>query len=277
MMEHLLTQENFAKLSGFIYRVSGIFLEYEKHYQKLANYIDTRASLLGLNTFNQYFAKLRFEDNDSLELQELINTITVNESYFFRENEQFQILIEHVLSQFDAQLPALEPIRILSAGCSTGEEAYSIVIHLLKDGKIVRNRDVEIVGVDIDSSVIHKAQLAHYDEYAVHALKKENLNRYFSYSNGVYELADDVRKRVQFYVGNVLNQEFMKQLGKFDVIFSRNMFIYFDDAARKKVVTMFYEMLNSNGYVFLGNAESMQRIAPIYKVHKIGNTCIYQR
>lgn len=277
MMEHLLTRENFSKLSGYINRVSGIFLEYEKHYQKLEDYIDTRASSLGLNTFNQYFSKLRFRDDNSMELQELINTMTVNETYFFRENEQFKVFIEYVISQLDARLPALEPIRILSAGCSTGEEAYSIAIHLLKEGKVVCGREVEIIGIDIDSNVLHKAQLAQYDEYALHLVSKEDLNMYFSYNNGLYELVDDVKNRVVFYLGNVLDQAFMKQLGRFDVIFARNMLIYFDDAARKKVVNVFYEMLNPNGCVFLGNTESMQRITPIFQIHTVGNTYIYHR
>ena len=256
-MEHLLSKENFKKLSEFIYRKSGIYLENEKHYEKLAKYVDKRAKELGL--------------------QELMNAVTVNETYFFREKEQFEVLVNHILYELDAKLPSSQPIRILSSPCSTGEEPYSIVLHILQEGKLVEKRDIEIVGIDIDSKVIEKARKAQYSKRSVHAIPPDLLSRWFVKKGLYYELVDELKGTVDFQVCNVFDKEQMRRLGKFDVIFSRNMLIYFDDASRKEVAMTFYDMLNPGGYVLLGHAEYMSRIVSVYKAHKVNNILIYQK
>ena len=276
-MSTLLSTENFLKIGEFIYRKSGIYLEEDKHFDKLKKYIDKRAAELGIDNFRKYFFKLRFDDKDGEEFQELMNAITVNETYFFREKDQFEVLVNRILPELHETLPASRPLRILSSPCSTGEEPYSMILHIVEEGKVVEERDIEVVGIDIDSTVIKKAQAGKYTERSVHAIPKKILSKWFDKKPLGYELSEELQGTVDFQVVNVFDKSQMRKLGKFDVIFSRNMLIYFDDASRKEVAMTFYDMLNPGGYVLLGHAEYMSRIVSVFKARKIDNTLIYQK
>jgi len=276
-MAHFLTNENFAKIGEFIYRKSGIYLEEDKHFDKLAKYIDKRADELSIDNFRKYFFKLRFDDKDGEEFQELMNAVTVNETYFFREKDQFEVLADRILPELHESMPKNRPIRILSSPCSTGEEPYSMILHIVEEGDIVEKRDIEVVGIDIDSTVIEKAKKAKYTERSVHAIPKSILAKWFNKKALGYELGEDLHGSVDFQVANIFDKTQMRKLGKFDVIFSRNMLIYFDDASRKEVAMTFYDMLNPGGYVLLGHAEYMSRIVSVFKAKKIDNCLIYQK
>ncbi len=277
MMDYLLSKENFAKMSEFVYRKSGIYLEKDKHFDKLAKYINTRAKELEVDSFRKYFYKLRFEDKSGDEFQALMNGVTVNETYFFREKDQFEVLVNRILPELHETLPTSKTIRILSSPCSTGEEPYSMILHIVEEGTVVEQRDIEVIGIDIDSTVIQKAKKAKYTERSVHAIPKHILSRWFDKKSLGYQLGDELQGSVDFQVANVFDKAQMRKLGKFDVIFSRNMLIYFDDASRKEVAMTFYDMLNPGGYVLLGHAEYMSRIVSVFKARKIDNTLIYQK
>ncbi len=276
-MAYLLSIENFNKISEFVYRKSGIYLEEDKHFEKIAKYIDKRADELGVDNFRKYFFILRFEDKDGEEFQELMNAVTVNETYFFREKDQFEVLVNHVLPELHETMPTSRPLRILSSPCSTGEEPYSMVLHIVEEGDIVEKRDIELVGIDIDSTVIEKAKKARYTERSVHAIPKPILKKWFNKKALGYELGEDLQGSVDFKVVNIFDRAQIRKLGKFDVIFSRNMLIYFDDASRKEVAMTFYDMLNPGGYVFLGHAEYMSRIVSVFNAKKVDNCLIYQK
>ena len=276
-MVHLLSHENFKKISEFIYRKSGIYLESEKHFDKLAKYIDERARELNVENFRKYFFKLRFEDKEGNEFQKLMNGVTVNETYFFREKDQFEALANFILPELDKIMPKNRPLRILSSPCSTGEEPYSMILHIVEEVNLIERRDVEVVGIDIDSTVIEKAKKGTYSDRSVHAIPKNILERWFYKKNLKYQLNDDLMGSVDFQVVNVFDKSQMRNLGKFDVIFSRNMLIYFDDASRKEVAMTFYDMLNPNGYVLLGHAEYMSRIVSVFNAKKVDKTLIYQK
>ncbi len=276
-MANLLSKENFAKIGEFVYRKSGIYLEEDKHFDKLAKYIDKRAGELEIDNFRKYFFKLRFDDKGGEEFQELMNGITVNETYFFREKDQFEVLVNRILPELHASMPKNRPLRILSSPCSTGEEPYSMILHIVEEGNVVEHRDIEVVGIDIDSTVIKKAVAAKYTERSVHAIPKPILKKWFKKKSLGYELSEDLQGTVDFQVANVFDKTQMRKLGKFDVIFSRNMLIYFDDASRKEVAMTFYDMLNPGGYVLLGHAEYMSRIVSVFNAKKIDNTLIYQK
>lgn len=276
-MVYLLSDENFGKMADYIYRKTGIYLEIDKHFDKLAKYIDNRCKIIGADSFRKYFYTLRFEDKDGTEFQELINAMTVNETYFYREKEQFEVLVQRILPEIHAIKPKGQPIRILSAPSSTGEEPYSIILHILEEGKVVEERDIEVVGIDIDSTVIDKAKAGKFSERSVHAVPKNVLAQWFKLKGLQYEISPDLLGTVDFKVANVFDRTEMRRLGKFDVIFSRNMLIYFDDASRKEVAMTFYDMLNLGGYVLLGHAEYMSRITSVFKAKKIDSTLIYQK
>ncbi len=177
--------------------------------------------------------------------QELINLITVSETYFFREEMQLDKIVSFVKT-IDKK------VRILCAPCASGEEVYSIAIKL----KEINLEDkFEILGLDINSYVIDKAKRGIYNDRSLHKLNKDIKNRYFTEINGGYEVVQDEFSMVSFVVGNVFKLE-KSQIGSFDIILSRNMFIYFDSQTRGKVLEIFYNLLNKNGRLYLGHADS---------------------
>jgi chemotaxis protein methyltransferase CheR len=152
-----------------------------------------------------------------------------------------------------------------------------MVLYLLEEANLIEERDVEIVGIDIDSNVIKKAQDGKFSERSVHAIPPLQVQSYFKKVGMSYKLIDDLVGAVDFKVINIFDRAALRSLGKFDVIFSRNMLIYFDDASKKEVAMNFYDMLKPNGYVFLGHAEYMSRIVSVFKAKKFDNSLIYQK
>ena len=276
-MTESFNESNFAKLSEYIYRKAGISLEGEKHFTKLNNFVSERCIALGIENFRKYFYRLRFDDKEGFEFQELMNGVTVNETYFFREVNQLDALADSLLPELDKLRSPSEPLRILSAPCSTGEEPYSMVIKILEEANVIEHRDIEIVGIDIDSTVIEKAQAAKYTDRAVHAIPTEIYSKYFHKKTGANFLIDDLKGAIDFKVVNIFDKLEVRKLGKFDIIFSRNMLIYFDDASRKEVAMTFYDLLKPDGYVLLGHAEYMSRIVSVYNAKKVNNSLVYQK
>ena len=271
----MISKNDYKKLTDYIYRKSGISIG-EKRYDILKPKLESYMTKKGFTTFRDYFHSIRFSvGNDAL--QDLMNIVTINETYFFRENHQFEVLVNHVLYELDSITPKNRPIRILCSPSATGEEPYSIALHLLNEGKLVEKRDFELVGIDIDSSVIQKAKQGIFSKRSVDFIPQNLKSEYFTQKGLLYEIADFLKDVVDFQVINVMDKAQMKGLGKFDVIFSRNMLIYFDDVSRKEVATTFYNMLNPSGFVFLGHAESMNRIVSTFKTRKFDNAIIYQK
>jgi len=271
----LLTEKDFQKLCDVIYRRAGIAIDAKK-YAILGKKISTLMEKNGFNDFRVFFHAIRF-GSDKKIFQSLINTVTVNETYFFRENYQFESLIEEVLPRLHKSRPKSETIRILCAPSSTGEEPYSIALHLLNEGEMVEQRDFEIIGIDIDSTVLEKAKRGMFTKRSVQFLPENLKKEYFKPVGLSYEIAPFLREAIEFKRVNVMDKLQIKRLGKFDIIFSRNMLIYFDDASRKEVAMAFYEMLKPQGYIFLGHAESMNRIVSVFKTLKIGDSIVYQK
>jgi len=272
----LLSEKEFKKIAELVYRRTGIFLD-EKKYSTTGKKIEKFIQENGYDNFRSFFHEIRFSKDDKL-FQSLINVVTVNETYFFRENYQFETLINYVLPELHKIRPINEVIRILCAPSSTGEEPYSIALHLLQENKLVEERDFEIFGIDIDSTVIEKAKKGIFSKRSIQFLPPKLLKEYFTQlDNNSYQIADSLREVIEFKVVNVMNKLELRRLGKFDVIFSRNMLIYFDDASRKEVAMNFYEILKLKGYVFLGHAESMNRIVSVFRAKKLGESIVYQK
>jgi len=267
-MHNKFSVEDFDKVKEFIYRKTGISIDFSICYEKLQNHIEN---------FKDYFFKLRFDDQDGAEFQKLINLITNNETYFYREKEQFEVFIRHILPSLHETIPEKKPIKILCAPCSSGEEAYTILIHIIENSSILKHRDIQITAIDIDSDIIEKAKKSVYTEKSIRNIPEEILNKYFTKDGHNYFLEKELKKYVHFDVVNVFDKKRMLELGKFDVIFSRNMFIYFDEMSRKEVANTFYDLLNKNGFVILGNAEQMSRITSIYSSSKVDDVFVHKK
>jgi chemotaxis protein methyltransferase CheR len=269
----MISEADYKKLADVLYRRTGISLDI-KRYHILKPKLEKILQKHEYVNFRTFFHDYRFDKNKELK-QDLLNTVTINETYFYREKYQFESLVKDILHQIDTTREQGEVIRVLCAPSSTGEEPYSIALSLLEENDIINKRDIELVGIDIDSNVIEKAKKGIFSKRSVQYIPQHLLKEYFTKKDMEYEIADFLRDAVDFKVVNVMDKFAMKKLGKFDVIFSRNMLIYFDDESRKKVAMIFYEMLKPNGVVFLGHAESMSRIASVFTTAKSGNSIYY--
>ena len=226
--------------------------------------------------FKEFFKDLILKKSSILK-QDLINVFMVNETYFFREKYQFDTLINYVLPELDLLRPKNEVINILCAPVSTGEEIYSIAIMLMEEGNLINKRDFMLLGIDIDSDAINKAKEGVYSERSVHKLPDEIKEKYFIKTGNKYRVKDFLKKAVNFKIVNIMDKYQMKKLGMFDVIFSRNMLIYFDEKSKREVIATFYSIMKEGGYLFLGHAERVPGDITLFKSIKIGESFVYKK
>lgn len=197
----------------------------------------------GIYSYTELLEKI--SKDESLK-QDLINRLTTNETFFYREFNQVAQLVSLVKQES-------KPVRILCAPCATGEESYSIAIALLEAG--VPSSKFTIVGIDINSEAIQKAKQAIYRERNVRNLSPEILNRYFSQKGETYHLNEEIKNLIEFKIFNIFEEEF-KRLEKFDYIFSRNMLIYFDAPTKQKAVQILQSMQKDQSKkIFFGHAD----------------------
>ncbi|AEM79560.1 CheR family methyltransferase [Thermoanaerobacter wiegelii] len=272
-----MTAEEFIKLRDFIYRKTGIYFEEQKMYY-VKNRVESRIEATGSENFRNYFAWLRF-DVTGQELQQLLNTLTVNETYFFREYYQLKCFAEEVLPEIleRKRKENMQKIRIWSAGCSTGEEPYTLAIIMEEMLENINDIEWEIYATDINTDVLKKAEMGLYSQRSVRLVPEEYKKRYLYKKGEFYEVVPELKKKVIFFQLNLMDAVEMRKMRNFDVIFCRNVLIYFDDASRRQVAIYFYEALVEEGYIFLGHSESMSRITPIFKLRKYKNAFVYQK
>ena len=270
-----ISQEDFLKFREFFYRKTGIQFEDSKRYfvdKRLIERIEATDS----GNFRNYFITLRFETTGE-ELQILTNLMTVNETYFFREEYQFKCLVNSILPEITAQKKDNRPLRIWSMPSSSGEEAYSIAMYLLEYWPGISQWDVEIISSDIDTSILAKARLGKYSDRSIQHLPKILLNKYFRHSGDDYQICDDLRNAVEFTRVNLMKPTEVRGYRDFDVIFCRNLLIYFDDLSRRQAADTFFDALNPGGFLCLGHSESMSRISSLYQVRKFSDSVVYQK
>ena len=271
-----ISLEEFQKFREFFYRKTGIQFDDNKRYfvdKRLVERIDVTNS----ESFRNYFNTLRFQASGD-ELQKLTNLMTVNETYFFREDYQFKCLVESMLPAVCALKKPGSRIRIWSVPSSSGEEPYSIAIYLLEHWPQIANWDVELISSDIDTDILHKARLGCYSPRSVQHVQPAVLDRYFvRKKNGDYQICDDLRDSVEFTRVNLSEITDTRAYRNFDVIFCRNLLIYFDDLSRRKAAEVFFDALNPGGFVCLGHSESMSRITSLFTVKKYPEAIVYQK
>jgi len=235
-----------------------------------------RMSAAGATSFTSYFARLRSDMGG--EVEQFINAFTVNETYFYREDHQLRCLTTDLLAQRTRAKPPGEAIRIWSVPCSTGEEAYSLAMWLLENWPQVDAYDIEIVGSDIDTSALASAREGVFAKRALMRLTPELVAKYFvPVGPEHWRILDDLRQSVRFTPVNLVEPAETRPHGRFDVVFCRNVLIYFDDASRRVAAENLYENLLPGGYICLGHAESMSRISPLFEVCRYADAIVYQR
>lgn len=275
MLKIILSDELYDKFVKMIYKETGIFFEQNKKYY-VQKRIEKRALIYGIDDLNDYYIMLKYAV-DSSEFYKLINQLTINETYFFRDFPQLRNFAEDILPVFEKENHISKKLKIWSAACSTGEEAYTLAIILLEMLDNPGEWEIQILATDINSEVLQKARIGVYDKRSVRDVPQVYLEKYFTRQSDKYLISHDVKKYVTYREVNLMDEAAMNNINGCDFIFCRNCLIYFDDESRRSVVSKFYKSLNPGGYLFLGPSESVGRISSAYKVSRMGDTIVYSR
>jgi chemotaxis protein methyltransferase CheR len=271
-----VTADEYAKFCAFFYRKTGILFTEQKRYFVERRILD-RIRLTASEGFNDWFSLVRFQATGA-ELQALVNVMTVNETYFFRELYQLDALVQGILADVVRDRPPAKPVRIWSLPCSTGEEPYSIGIHILENWAKADDYNIEIFASDIDSRVLAQAAMGCYGERSLQRVNPELRTRYFCrLGDDRYQLRNEMRDSVEFSSVNVVDAASMGRFRDIDVLFCRNMLIYFDDISRRQAVEAMYECLAPGGFICLGHSESMSRMSSLFRPRKFGEVVVHQK
>lgn len=258
-----MTPESFSFLAGLVKARSGIVLTADKGYM-----LETRLAPMlrreGLAGLDALALRLRGPRSESLAA-EMVEALTTNESSFFRDGRPFEHL-KRLLPKLAAARPAGQAIRIWSAACSSGQEAYSIAMTVAELGAALGGRRVEIVGTDISREMLDRAQEGAFTQFEVQrGLPVQMLVKHFRQEGGRWRVAPELRAMTRWQAFNLLDDP--RGLGRFDVIFCRNVLIYFDAPTKSRVLAALAGQLVPDGVVYLGGAETVfgltERLLPV--------------
>ena len=266
--EYEFSDHDFQRVRRMVHEQIGIALSDSKR-QLVYGRLSRRLRALHLREFDTYLR--RVEGGDAVELQHFRNAITTNLTSFFRENHHFTFLAESLLPQLELQNRSSRRIRIWSAGCSTGEEPYSIAMVLLEcAGHLFRDWDVRILATDIDTNVLEHARRGIYSSDRLEKMGGARLSRWFERGPDAdhYSVREEVKQAVTFNELNLIGEWPMK--GPFDVIFCRNVVIYFDRDTQRQIVSRMEALQRPGDYLILGHSESLLDVSTRYRL--VGHT-----
>lgn len=269
-----LSEEEFARFAKLIYTESGIYLKDTK-ITLLSNRLRKRLKALGLDSFSEYYDYIYNLHDKSKEIEALIDVVSTNETYFFRNERQFDALMMHCLPDIANKRRDKRRLRIWSAGCSTGEEPYTIGICILENLKFFEGWDVSIIATDIAPSVLDFAKKGEYTGRRIEKVTQQHLQKYFIQNKrnpDVFMIKNDVKKLVKFSTHNLFKDEYPAEL---DIIFCRNVMIYFDKMHRERLVERFYKALSMDGYLFIGHSETLHLISKDFVYIKVLESPVY--
>lgn len=274
-----LSLKSFETWRKYIYDSTGIYFQDTKKYL-LESRLHKRITHLGLKSFEQYFDFVKTNPSGTSEIKYLYEAITINETFFFRNQPQLDALVSTVLPEIIAskEKSGREKIRIWSAACSSGEEAYSVAM-MIQD--IIKPKypaiEFEIIGTDISNSVIDTARRGSYKEYSVRNTPVYYLKKYFKTNGTSFELDPKIKSMASFKLLNLYDDISMRTMINFDIIFCANVLIYFDQASKTKVINHLYNSLYKDGYLFIGYSETLHGISRAFKLISFPKTIGYKK
>ncbi|MDE5681491.1 MAG: protein-glutamate O-methyltransferase CheR [Mailhella sp.] len=274
-----ITNDEFVTLRDFLYDQCGIFVGENRKYL-MENRLNARLRELGLHSFSEYHNYLRYDKNKTAELNELFINMTTNETSFFRNNVQLDIFRDKVLAKLISEQRAKgeKKINIWSAGCSSGEEPYTIAIILLDllKGEI-NDWNIKITANDLSLAMLNIARKGVYSEYALRTTPPEIVEKYFIKEGRNYKIVPAAQKLVQFGQINLSRADQLARVERSHIVFCRNVIIYFDDAMKKHVINAFYDNLLPGGYLLIGHSESLHNISRTFKPEHHPGAIIYRK
>ena len=274
-----LSDETFALLRDFIYSKTGIYFPEKKKYL-IEGRLAKRLQFLNITTFEDYLHLLKYGQQKENEFGILCNTVTINETSFYRNEAQMVAFHQKLAGEVieAKKTVGTRILKIWSAACSSGEEPYTLAMLFLEHLK-PRYPDlhIEIVGTDINTAVVDMARAAEYSHYAIRSLPELYVKKYFDNNNGLYRLRPEVKELVRFEYKNLIDHQTMRQMTHFDFIFCSNVLIYFDQKAKIQVVGDLYDSLNRGGYLFIGSSEMLHRISNAFKIVSFPKMTVYKK
>ncbi|MDX8410191.1 MAG: protein-glutamate O-methyltransferase CheR [Mariprofundales bacterium] len=271
----------YSRFCELVYQKTGLFFNEDKRYF-VETRIKRRMKATGAESFRSYFVDLRFaRDND--EMQQLVNELTVNETHFNREPLHFDAMIDEFLPDYMAAKAAKgkKELKIWCIPCSTGEEPYTIAMHMLERLHGIDGWDVHIHASDIDTRVVEHAQEGVYNTRSVKHLPPQWVKTYFHHydhdGQKQFQISDGLRESVDFSLVNMTDPLDVRKMRGMDVIFCRNVLFYFDEATRSKVANHLHGCLNRGGLFYISTTESMSRVSNLFKPRRFEKCLGYVR
>lgn len=273
-----LSVDSFRQIRDLIYERSGIYFQDNKAYL-LESRLAGRVRETGCRSFGDYLFSLRY-GNDEKEFSSLFKAVTICETSFFRDMEQLDVVNNGLLNGLleEKRREGISKLRFWSAACSSGEEPYTMAMYLLERRSLLGGLDIEILGSDINEAVLAAARKGVYGNYSVKHTPGNYLNRYFvSNGDGTYSVKPEVKQLVRFANLNLYDVQRLKLMKGMDIIFCRNVLIYFDDDSKRKVVSALYDCLNPGGYLVIGRAESLHNLTRAFRPVTVDKMFFYKK
>jgi chemotaxis protein methyltransferase CheR len=267
---------DFRLLRDLVNQFCGIYFADDSAYI-VARRLRERLRDLGLDDFAEYYRYLQYHPKAQAELEAAAEVLTTNETYFFREAYQLRAFTDEILpiARQRALSRGTKRLDVWSAGCSSGEEVYTIAI-LIDSTRLFEGWDVRIFGNDISRRVLRKARAATYGSASFRAMIPE-YERYFIHTGEGKQVHPRIRSMCHFGHLNLMNRRRAAIVGRVDVAFCRNVLIYFDDASRRKVLDTIYERLHRGGYLLLGHSESLLHSSTAFEIAQLTTDIVYRR
>jgi chemotaxis protein methyltransferase CheR len=267
--------EEFRLLNGLLQAHCGIVYPIESKYL-FSRRLLPRLAELGLGSFTDYYRHLRYADRGRLELDELCDRVTTNETYFFREPRQLDALAEEILPDVHDRAPRGRRLSIWSAGCATGEEAYTVAIIVLETG-LFGDWEVRVFGSDVSRRVLHTARWATYGRSSFRATDERTVRRWFRPHDGRQRVREEVRALCSFGHVNLLDEGMLALVGEVDIILCRNVIMYFDMPARRRALANLHRRLVPGGYLLLGHSESLINASTAFELAHLKRELVYRK
>ncbi|MBW3565923.1 MAG: protein-glutamate O-methyltransferase CheR [Acidobacteria bacterium] len=271
-----LPDDVFRKLRQTIYEKSGLWFSDNNKYL-LQKRLSTRARQLNFDSFQKYFYFLAYDPAAAQEFDRVFELVTTNETYFFRESHQLDAFIHEIVPEMKAGVARGRKMRVWSAGCSSGEEAYTIAMLLDLHGWYDKG-EFEVFGSDLSQTMLSKARTGVYRATSFRSTPPELKARYFEdVANESWRVRDEIRNRVSFGRLNLYESNRVALLGALDVIFCRNVIIYFNESSKKVVISNLRDRLIDGGYLLLGHSESLIALSTQFKLRHLKHDMVYQK
>jgi len=234
-----------------------------------------RVRELELTSFAAYHLLLRSGSQGGQELARLVDELTINETYFFRERAQLTALASEIVPQLRVARDG-RPVNVWSAGCSSGEEPYSVVM-LAREAGLVPGVDLRVTATDISLRMLRRAREGVYRESSFRDTEPSLRERYFARCEQGRRIADEVRKHVDFIHLNLFDASKLALLGTMDVILCRNVIIYFDATGKRRIIDTFHDKLRPGGYLLLGHSESLINLSTDFELKHLRHDMVYRK